>query len=99
MRCIDFINEETLGREAGQYGSAGGRPQVVWSNGVLASSAIGLAMDLICGWTGLNRTHEYLVYDGNYGTLTQSKTIQGKHFASCPHFPLGEMGDPVFQPL
>ena len=43
MFCMGFLTEEKLGREANNYGAAGGRPQVVWANGVLASTAVGLA--------------------------------------------------------
>jgi len=34
MRCLGFLSEELLTQEAGRYGAAGGRPQVVWPNGV-----------------------------------------------------------------
>lgn len=51
MTCLGFLNEATLAREAGAYGDAGPRPQVVWSNGVLASTAIGIAVDLLTDWT------------------------------------------------
>ena len=43
MWCLQFLDEEKLAREAQQYGDAGGRPQVVWPNGVLASTAVGTA--------------------------------------------------------
>jgi hypothetical protein len=35
--CRGILNGNWLGQEAGQYGKAGSRPQVVWPNGVLAS--------------------------------------------------------------
>ncbi len=43
MHCMGFLNEEVLALEARRYGAAGGRPQVVWSNGLLCSAAIGIA--------------------------------------------------------
>jgi hypothetical protein len=73
MRCIGFLTEEKLAQEAARYGNAGARPQVVWPNGVLASTAIGLAVDLVTNWTGRTRSYEYLVYDGNEGTVKQSR--------------------------
>jgi molybdopterin/thiamine biosynthesis adenylyltransferase len=33
--CLGILTQERLEREAGRYGKAGSRPQVVWSNGVL----------------------------------------------------------------
>ena len=50
LRCCGFITDERLKREAEQYGAAGGRPQVVWPNGVLASTAFGLAVQLLTPW-------------------------------------------------
>ena len=99
MRCMDFINEGTLGKEAARYGNAGGRPQVIWANGVLASTAIGIAIDLITDWTGQGRTHEYLAYDGNAGTMKTHRNILGKTFEPCPHFPLDQVGDPFFEEI
>src|SRR6266849_8531402 len=38
MRCMGFLTGEKLAAEAALYGNAGARPQVVWHNGVLAST-------------------------------------------------------------
>jgi len=57
MRCMGFLTDETLAREAGRYGNVGARPQVVWPNGVLASTAVGLAVDLVTNWTHKQRSH------------------------------------------
>jgi hypothetical protein len=46
-----------LAAEAARHGDAGGRPQVVWPNGALASTAVGLAVDLVTGWTRKNRSY------------------------------------------
>jgi hypothetical protein len=40
MWCLQCLNHEKLGREAQRYGDTGGRPQVVWPNGGLASTAV-----------------------------------------------------------
>ncbi|WP_457324405.1 HesA/MoeB/ThiF family protein, partial [Roseateles sp. P5_E11] len=42
LRCMGLVTEEALAQEARNYGAAGGKPQVVWPNGVLASTAVGL---------------------------------------------------------
>src|SRR5207247_199280 len=38
FRCLGFLNDDLLAGEAQRYGAAGDRPQVVWSNGALASA-------------------------------------------------------------
>ena len=47
LRCCGVITDERLTEEAKKYGAAGSRPQVVWPNGVLASTAVGLAVRLL----------------------------------------------------
>ncbi len=98
MRCMGFLTDEKLAQEAARYGNAGVRPQVVWPNGVLASTAVGLAVDLVTDWTRLRRSHAYLVYDGNEGTLKESITLR-KLKGDCPHFSVAELGDPVMLEL
>lgn len=95
MRCMGFLTDEKLAQEARKYGKAGGKPQVVWPNGVLASSAVGLAVDLVTGWTGRRRQHGYLVYDGNEATVKESHTIRNLGETPCPHFETQMIGDPV----
>lgn len=96
MKCLGFLTEEKLQKEAEQYGAAGARPQVVWANGVLASIAVGLLVDLLTGWNGLPSGGEYLHFDGNTHLVSRSPRLE---FApkTCLHFPLDEVGDPVFQ--
>jgi hypothetical protein len=38
MLCLHFLTDEKIGREAANYGAAGGRPQVVWGNGVTSAT-------------------------------------------------------------
>lgn len=95
MRCMGFLTDEKLEKEAALYGNAGARPQVVWPNGVLASTAVGLAVDLVTNWTGRSRTFAYLSYDGNDGTVKESVTLRNLQITGCSHFPGNEIGDPV----
>ena len=95
MRCMGFLTDEKLAQEAALYGNAGGRPQVIWPNGVLASTAVGLAVDLLTNWTRRARTHAYLSYDGNEATVKESITLRNLGIAVCPHFPDTSVGDPV----
>ena len=99
MFCLGFLNEERLGREAALYGAGGGRPQVVWPNGVLASTAVGIAVDLLTGWSRRGRNVTYLSYDGNDGTLLPHVRTQYLDGRPCPHYPSHSVGDPVFRSL
>ena len=99
MQCMGFLTEEKLAQEAARYGKAGRRPQVVWPNGALASTAVGLAVDLVTNWTQRRRLHAYLVYDGNQGTISESATLRNLKIAKCPHFSEGDLGDPVLVDL
>lgn len=98
MRCFGFLTENKLAIEAAKYGKVGGRPQVVWPNGVLASTAIGVFVDLVTGWTNSTNKSIYLEYDGIEGTLNQH--IRLKYADSiCCHFPLEQIGPAVFVKL
>lgn len=96
MRCCGFINDQVLQREAEQYGEAGARPQVVWPNGVLASTAVGLAVQMMTPWHSGIRAFQYLSYDGNKGTITPNRWMTQLASKECPHFPASETGDPGF---
>lgn len=96
MRCLGFLNEENLGREAALYGAAGGRPQVVWANGALASIAVGLVVDLLTGWSGFPRRGEYLHFDGDQNLLSRSPRLEYAP-PTCSHYPPTAIGDPVFR--
>jgi hypothetical protein len=99
MTCMGFLTEEKLGTEAARYGNAGARPQVVWPNGVLASTAVGFAVELVTGWTRTPRPYAYMVYNGNDPALTPSKTLKGLERHACTHFSAEDLGDPVVAPL
>ena len=99
MRCMGFLTDEKLAQEAGRYGNVGARPQVVWPNGVLASTAVGLAVDLVTNWTRKQHSHAYLVYDGNEGTINESFTLKNMKASGCPHFDQTDVGDPVLVAL
>jgi hypothetical protein len=99
MSCLGFLTDAKLAREAEQYGAAGPRPQVVWANGMLGSSAVGIAVDLITDWTRSLRTQVYLSYDSNAGIIQPHMRLQYLVDKTCPHFPLTEIGDPRFRKL
>lgn len=95
MRCMGFLTDELLAAEAKRYGAAGGRPQVVWPNGVLASTAVGVFMSLLTPWNDATRPPLYSEYDGNRMTVTASRRLLYLDGSPCPHFPLqpGALGD------
>lgn len=97
MTCIGFLNEERLAREAAAYGSAGPRPQVIWPNGVLASTAVGIAVDLVTGWTRSERRLVYLSYSGNDGTMVPHPRLPYVGHLDCPHFHPEDVGNPVLR--
>lgn len=99
MTCLGFLNEAALAREAAQYGDAGLRPQVVWPNGTLASTAVGIAVDLVTDWTRSLRGAVYLMYDGNTNTLTPHPRLLYHDGGLCSHFPRGELGAPLLKKL
>lgn len=99
MTCLGFLNETNLAKEAALYGNAGSHPQVVWSNGVLASIAVGVGIELITNWTESKRPSIYLSYDGNRGTVTPHKRLQYLTETECTHFSNQNLGDPIFTQL
>ena len=96
LRCCGLITDERLKEEARRYGAAGGRPQVVWSNGVLASAATGFLTQLLTPWYPNPPSFVYLEYDGNRGTLSRSQRMKILEGQPCRHHPSDETGDPRF---
>jgi molybdopterin/thiamine biosynthesis adenylyltransferase len=96
LRCMGLVTDEALAQEARNYGAAGGKPQVVWPNGVLASTAIGLFTQLMSPWHVGASASAFLEYDGNKGTLLPSKSFAFVEERTCPHFYPDEAGDPLF---
>jgi hypothetical protein len=82
--CMGILREQLLAEEAADYGHAGIRQQVVWPNGVLASSAVGLFMSVILPWAP-SLMPVLLEYDGNRGTIVPSPKLEYMP-KTCPHF-------------
>ena len=96
LRCLGVVTDESLAREARNYGAAGGRPQVVWPNGLLASAAVGLFTQLLCPWHDKVPAGAYLEYDGNKHTLAPNQAYALLNRTPCPHFQPNETGDALF---
>lgn len=99
MTCLGFLTEARLGAEARAYGAGEGASQVVWQNGVLASTAVGFVIELLTGWTEHSRRGRYLSYDGNRGLLSEHPMWSMAEHSECQHFPLDRSGLPGFMPL
>jgi hypothetical protein len=96
LRCLQLVTDERLQTEAQQYGVAGSRPQVVWPNGVLASTAVGLVVQLVTPWMGDPPRSAYFAYDANLGTVAPSDRLTRRRVKPCPHYPAKAVGDPLF---
>lgn len=93
MFCIGLLTVERLAREAERYGDAGFNPQVIWANSVLASTAVGIAIDLLTSWTRSRGQTPYLEYDGNKGTVSIPLRLEYLKDLPCEHYPSTELGD------
>ncbi len=94
--CCNVITDKRLHEEAEKYGEAGDRPQVIWPNGVLASTGVGLAIQLITPWFKNPPRFMFLQYDGNKGTVTPNLRVEMLKGRKCSHYPANETGDPLF---
>lgn len=95
LRCLGVVTDQALSDEARRYGAAGGKPQVVWSNGVLASSAVGLVIRLLAPWCASERVGAYLVYDGNSGSVKDGDRFR-RWQGPCSHYPATAVGNFAF---
>jgi hypothetical protein len=96
MRCMGFITDERIAREAERYGAAGSRPQVIWPNGVLASTAVGIALSLLTPWRNPFKLVPFLEYDGNRHGLRPSNVLSALAEHECRHYVPSEVGDPFW---
>ncbi|HEX7888499.1 MAG TPA: ThiF family adenylyltransferase [Ramlibacter sp.] len=96
LRCLGVVTDNALAAEGGRYGAAGGKPQVVWPNGVLASLAVGLLAQQVTPWHAAGIQTAYLEYDGNKQTVRESPRLKELRDRTCPHHPKSEAGDARF---
>lgn len=94
--CLGILTKPGLEVEAKNYGAAGGKPQVVWPNGVLASLATGLVVQLITPWMPNPIDSAYLEFDGNRHQVATSNRLKAIDGRPCGHYPADQTGDPLF---
>ncbi|HEV8329193.1 MAG TPA: ThiF family adenylyltransferase [Nitrospiraceae bacterium] len=96
MKCMGVLTEERISQEAQRYGDAGDRPQVIWPNGVLASTAVGMFVSLLTPWDKQSELVPFIEYDGNSPTLKPSSVIAILD-KECKHYPIPKgLGDPMW---
>lgn len=98
LRCLGILTDERIAKEAERYGAAGDRAQVIWPNGLLASAAVGIFVQLVTPWHGIHSRTIYLEYDGNAQTLVPSPRLEYVLNTPCPHFRDSDVGDPFYTP-
>lgn len=94
LRCLGLLSERELAEEAAQsggYAGFGPAPQVVWANGVLASTAVGVAVDILTGWNRVAAPALRLQYLGNTGVL---EPYGAPVPLVCVHYKDVQLGDP-----
>lgn len=99
FRCTGFVRDSDMAREEGEYGQAGGTPQVIWPNGVLASTAVGLFMQMVTPWFFNTELRRFLAYDGNEMTLENDSRYARVAGRPCSHYRPEDLGDPFWTPL
>jgi molybdopterin-synthase adenylyltransferase len=97
MRCLGFLTQERLDQEENDYGDAGINPQVVWTNGTLASLAVGTFARLFVPWFDGARDFEWLELDGDNQLVSRSRQPEYAIKGPCTHFTSHDIGDPFFE--
>jgi hypothetical protein len=98
MHCLQFLTAANLAEDVQVY-DKDPQPQVVWPNGILASSAIGYAIGLLTGWSGPAVPSCRMDYRGSQMTMSPSHIAAALTGQTCAHFPANQCGDPRYQKL
>lgn len=98
LRCLGFLTDDRLSQEENRYGDAGVNPQVVWTNGTLASLAVGTFVKLVTPWFEVKDPYVWLELDGNSQIVSASRQPQyALKAGTCPHYGgRDDLGDPFF---
>lgn len=96
--CMGLLTDDLLTREAERYGEAGDRPQVIWPNGILASTAVGLFIQLVTSWHD-ERLPILMEYDGNIHSVLSSNKVAYLSHKECHHYYNNDVGDPFFKTI
>jgi molybdopterin/thiamine biosynthesis adenylyltransferase len=97
MKCLGFLTQKRLDREENDYGDVGINPQVVWTNGTLASLAVGAFVRLFTPWFDNSRDFEWLELDGDNQLVSRSRQPEYTIKGPCKHFTSDGLGEPFFE--
>lgn len=99
LTCLGFLTDDRLAREEEDYGDAGHAPQVVWTNGTLASLAVGAFMQLVTPWrTPSSDRYIWLDLEGNRQTVAPNPLASRVAPEICPHYDATPaIGEPNFR--
>ena len=93
FRCMNFIRDTDIAAEESRYGHAGGAPQVIWSNGALASTAVGLFVQMLTPWCPQEATSHFMGYDGDASTLEHDARLDTmQNGECCVHYGTNDLG-------
>jgi molybdopterin/thiamine biosynthesis adenylyltransferase len=102
LRCSPLLSDAVLEKERlerppgyDRNAYAVGDPQIVSMNGVLASEAVNMALDLITGYANGKRDSNWWLYDGRAGTMTKCDPFGRR--VDCPACAEQGHGDPRFR--
>lgn len=73
MKCLGSLTQDRLDQEENDYGDAGINPQVVWTNGILASLAVGEFVRLFTPWFKSTKKYVWLELEGNNQLVSKSR--------------------------
>ena len=96
MWCMGFLNKTRIAQEQERYGDAGDRPQVIWPNGLLASTAVGMFVGILTPWRAVQELVLFVEYDGNRHELRPSNVLPLVNSKACTHYPMSNTGDPAW---
>lgn len=94
--CMGLLTDDLLRQEAARYGQVGDRPQVIWPNGVLCSTAVGIFMQLTTPWHECVTMPMLFEYDGNLHEVKPSNKTTILSQKICTHYADTDVGDPFF---
>jgi molybdopterin/thiamine biosynthesis adenylyltransferase len=86
LRCLGVIASQELSKEAEGYGSAGAKEQVVFANGLLASVAVGVLLQLTSEWKSQVGPPLVRRFDGNSMRLVECGLASHLARMTCRHF-------------
>ncbi len=97
LQCMRIITDERMAEDRLDYAvNAAPDQQVISMNGVLASEAVNVGLELITGFTNRDPIPAYIAYDAILHTLGPHPSFDSNR--DCAHYPVAEAGWRVVLP-